>query len=101
MKTPRELLLARHGADASALDILRRKALPEPRVGAVAFLLLVFFPQRKVWGALALVWVAALLLASGQPAAKRPAASAQGSIVEWTINQNKLHDLFAETGTFR
>jgi hypothetical protein len=103
MKTPRELLLAKHDPDASLLDELRRKALPEPRVSALAFLRLVFFPQRRLWGALALVWVAALVfaLADSKPVTRRQPASAQALIAEWTANQDKIHDLFAETGAHR
>jgi hypothetical protein len=103
MKTPRELLLARHDAAAPELDARRRRVLPEPRVGFVAFLLLVFFPQRLLWGALALVWaaIAALSLADGRPTRGPHSSATRELIAGWTANQDKLHDLFAETGPRR
>ena len=77
MKTPREILLARHRAVETKLDAIRtevvtqcrdgqRAAIPKRRVnGAAAFPILLWreliFPSRRTWAGIAAVW--ALIMA--------------------------------------
>jgi hypothetical protein len=70
MKTPREILLERHGAAGPKLDAIRRKvvwegrrvAVPKFRVADTATLPMLIWhelilPCRRVWAGLAAVWI--------------------------------------------
>jgi hypothetical protein len=75
MKTPREILLQKHRGAKSKLDALRHEVLRELNGAsdeserAPAFALFpkqlwteLFYPARRIWGGLATVWLAILLL---------------------------------------
>ncbi len=101
MKTPRELLLEKHAPAMPALDVLRRVALPEPRLGAWGFLREIFWPQRLVWAALAVVWAVVVTLGTTRRAQPATPVSVQEMMAEWKTNQDNIHDLFAEAGPNR
>ena len=85
MKTPREILFARHRAVAPKLDALRERAIEgikepvreEPMLHRLTASLRGFFPgPRAAWGSLAAAWIVIIVLnvASRETTPERPAA---------------------------
>jgi len=118
MKTPREILLARHRAAGPKLDALRREVVvglnrqdaKEPSFPAflVAWFLggsnklwrELVWPCRRTWSALAAVWVLLALINFSQrdnssPALAKSAPSA-GMLLTFRDQQKILNELFAD-----
>jgi hypothetical protein len=112
MKTPRDILFARHQAAAPKLDAIRqsavatvydRRALAEPRSQVTATTIFqtlwqeLFLPSRRIWGSLAAVWLLILVINLAQhdssPAGKMTAAPAMMSFRE---QQRWMNELFAD-----
>jgi len=112
MKTPRELLFARHQAAAPKLDAIRQSAvatvcdrheLSEQRsqnAHATIFQTLwqeLFLPSRRIWSGLAAVWLLILTINLAQhgpsPAGKITADPAMMSFRE---QQRWMNELFAD-----
>jgi hypothetical protein len=112
MKTPREILFARHQAAAPKLDAIRqsavaavcdRRALSEQRSQTAATTIFrtlwqeLFLPSRRVWSGLATVWLLILAINLAQhdssPAGKMVAAPAMMSFRE---QQRWMNELFAD-----
>lgn len=108
MKTPREILLARHRAAESKLDALRRTVLaeanatlaPSPRpshtdafaIGLTLWRELIL-PNRRAWSGLAATWILIALINAAQShgfrgATAKPAASS--NMAASFIEQQKL-----------
>lgn len=92
MKTPRELLLARHRHAGPQLDALRHAALAQlPRASAPAgsfadWLRGWLWPHPRAWAGLGAAWVVALLLnhaAAPEPRAPAVASPALLASVQW------------------
>lgn len=102
MKTPRELLLARHRAAEPKLDAIRKRAVAtlDPRPSAFDSWLAVcwqelFWPCRRAWAGLAAVWAVILALnfsAAEHMAQPTVAAVTQlpGSLESWKQRQEQL-----------
>lgn len=105
MKTPREILLARHRAAEPKLDAIRQDVLSkakattasQPRAGALAIALTLWreliLPSRLAWSGLAATWILiAMLHAAQSPTspeqAIRPAARQE--MAAGFIEQQKL-----------
>jgi hypothetical protein len=114
MKTPRDLLLARHHAAAPKLDAVRRAVMAElnnqgtkeqslPAAFVSSFLGCssnlwqeLIFPSRRIWSGLAAVWVLILAVnfAQHEPAsAVKVSAAPMMSLRE---QQRWMNELFAE-----
>ena len=85
MKTPREILLARHQGAQPQLDDIRRAVVADlkpnpPREPGVPFLLKLWreliWPCRRTWAGLAAAWLAILVFNHSQ-SESTPVASAQ------------------------
>jgi len=116
MKTPRDILLARHQAVLPKLDALRQQAVtaagaPSARFGWVAGWVMVLrglevgwreviFPSRRIWAGLAAVWVGLLVFNVSERApqsavaARQPSSSAM--LMTWRDQKNMLNEVFAE-----
>lgn len=112
MKTPRDILLARHQATAPKLDAVRqsavaavcaRRALPEQRSQVATTTIFktlwqeLFLPSRRIWSGLAAIWLLILAINLAQhdssPAGKMTAAPAMMSFRE---QQRWMNELFAD-----
>lgn len=70
MKTPREIIMERHGAAELALDAIRQRVVtelkpnvPSPHASILKLLWIeLILPCRRVWMGLAAVWVVILVL---------------------------------------
>ena len=114
MKTPRDILLARHRAVETELDAIRnevvaqyrdgrRAAVPEPKAsGAAIFPILLWreliFPSRRVWAGLAAAWVLIVavnfsLRDPGQPGMVKTTAPEMMSFQE---QQKLVNELLAD-----
>ena len=112
MKTPRELLLARHQAATPKLDALRRGVVAglDPANGRacpgfVARLLTLLwrelvFPCRRTWTALVAVWVLLVIINVAQREGSSPGPAKSPASVETMMtypNQEKiLNELLAD-----
>jgi hypothetical protein len=116
MKTPREILLARHQAVTPKLDALREQVVHTAGKSSVRFgwlagwaMLLrglelgwreVIFPSRRIWAGLAAVWVGLLVFNLSERAPKLAVASRQPSssamLMTWRDQKNMLNEVFAE-----
>ncbi len=119
MKTPRELLLARHRAAEPKLDALRREVVAAElnnqatreqsfKVSLVTSLLCcsnklwreLVWPCRRTWAALAAVWVVLALVhlaqRDGSPPALAQSAPTAGMILTFRDQQEILNELFAD-----
>lgn len=85
MKTPREILLARHQGAETKLDDIRRAVVADlrpspPREPEIPFLLKLWreliWPCRRTWAGLAAAWLAILVFNHSQ-SESAPVASAQ------------------------
>ena len=125
MKTPRELLLARHQAAAPKLDAIRREVvtaefksvgqasrlspsemMKRSETGATPVLRLLWqeliWPSRRIWTGLAAVWVLIFIVnvAQRDPAevlARKTPASATDAILAWRQQERMLAELMATT----
>ena len=114
MKTPREILLARHRAVETKLDAIRsevvaqcrdgrRAAIPKRRVnGAAAFPILLWreliFPSRRTWAGIAAAWALILVVNfslrdPGQGGAAKVTAS---EIMSFQEQQKLVNELLAD-----
>ena len=120
MKTPREILLARHRAVEPRLDAIRREVLAEKVTpacaggsGALAAVWLnwpvvlwreLVWPCRRTWATLAAVWIALLIFNVSQrdkaelAALKLPPPSAK-AIMAWRQQEKLLAELIGSSGT--
>lgn len=109
MKTPRDLLLARHRAAEPKLDVLRERVLGsalDSRPSPFATLLTVcwrelFWPCRRAWLGLAAAWVVILLLnfASAETprtGAVTATADVQDLMQAWRQKQQLLAELMGQ-----
>jgi len=111
MKTPREILLARHRAADAKLDAIRRSALAaagEPHLSThhAATVILralwreLVFPCRHVWTGLAAVWVLLLIINVAQrdtvSSVTGKPVRAEVTLVSWQVQQRWMSELLAE-----
>lgn len=102
-RNPRDLLLSRHARAEGRLDCLRCDALAGSLPLPVRRLLpALFYPQRRIWLALAATWLVILVTHLAQPAAPR----VDPRILEhaaWlhAANQAQLHALFTTSAASR
>jgi len=105
MKTPRELLLARHQAANAKLDVLRREivarqAAAPDRPGFLARLWLeLIWPCRRTWTGLAAVWL--LIIAANLSLREPRPALAQRNpepqiMMSYQVQEKMLNDLLAD-----
>jgi hypothetical protein len=112
MKTPRDLLFARHQAAAPKLDAIRRAAVAAagdrhnfagrrpPTAATNIFLTLwqeLFLPGRRIWSGLAGAWVLiiAVNLAQHDPSPTGKAAPAP-AMMSFREQQRLMNELFAD-----
>ncbi|MGB7746128.1 MAG: hypothetical protein WBN75_02445 [Verrucomicrobiia bacterium] len=122
MKTPRDILLARHQAAAPKLDAIRREVVAglnnkatkeQSRTDALVASLLgcskqlwleLFWPCRRTWAALAAVWMALFIFNVSQrdkselAARKLPPPSPE-AIMAWRQQERLLAELIGSSGT--
>ena len=118
MKTPREILFARHQAATPKLDAVRRSVVaelnnketkePSQPTFLVAWLLRcsnkiwleLVFPSRRIWTGLAAVWLVLFLVNFSQhdplsSATGRP-VHAQAVMMSWQVQQRWMNELLAD-----
>ena len=118
MKTPREILLARHRAAEARLDAIRRAVVSElnhpvekAQRRTFYFESLVFscfttfwreliLPSRRIWTGLAAVWLVLIILNGAQ---REPVSSVTGQPVRspamtasWQVQQHWMNELLAD-----
>ena len=121
MKTPREILFARHQAATPKLDAVRRSVVAELNnketkeqsqpTFLVAWLLRcsnkiwleLVFPSRRIWTGLAAVWILIFMVnfsqrdpvsgATGQP------VRSQAVMMSWQVQQRWMNELLADRST--
>jgi hypothetical protein len=114
MKTPREILLARHRAAEPQLDVIRRRTLAaaaptaaaEPRWTSILVSLCLapwrelILPSRRIWTGLATVWVALFLINAFQRDAADSAQARRGAspsaMASWQVEQRWMNELLAD-----
>jgi hypothetical protein len=121
MKTPRELLLARHAATGPKLDALRQAAVGQGSVrfpghpsGLDRFQTICLFvpqtlwrelvlPSRRLWSGLATIWILILVVNLSQ---RDPVSSVTGQPVRWQpvtmtvqMQQRLMNELLADRVT--
>jgi len=118
MKTPREILLARHRAAGDKLDAIRQSVIarevsgvaPLPRNSQSWWLRCLsipwqelFLPSRRVWSALAAVWILIFVVNISQRdpinrVTGRP-EHAPAVMMSWQVQQQLMSQLLAERST--
>ena len=120
MRTPREILLARHRAAEPKLDAIRRSAVAEtfgpdasgkPCSGMVAWLLRcstipwreLVLPSRRLWAGLAAVWVVLAIIhlsqrdtvssITGQP------VHSPAMMMSWQVQQRLMNEVLVDRVT--
>lgn len=125
MKTPREILLARHQAAGPKLDAIRKATLSAPREWQTAnqaerrggrqddwprllrWLLVpwheLILPSRRVWTGLAVVWAVILVVNVAQrdldSRVHRSTAAAPARMANWREEQRWMNELLADRMT--
>jgi hypothetical protein len=118
MKTPREILLARHQAAVPRLDAIRQSVVAElPRPATREQSLLAFmvaglrngcnplwrelvWPCRRIWTGLAVIWILIFAVNFSQrdrtPAALAKSTPTAGMMMTFRDQQKMLNELFAD-----
>jgi hypothetical protein len=118
MKTPREILLARHQAAVPQLDAIRRSVVMEldtPKTQTQSFLVSLVsgllggshnlwqelvWPCRRIWTGLAVIWILIFAVNFFQrdrtPATLAKSAPTAGMMLTFRDQQKMLNELFAD-----
>ena len=118
MKTPREILLARHRAAVPRLDVMREAVVSgfdaqpaQPRPWAAGFWSLwlcvpntlwreLILPSRRIWSGLAAVWLLLFILNVSQSDPAGGVASqprrAPAVMLSWQVQQRWMDELLAD-----
>jgi hypothetical protein len=97
-KLPRDWLLARHQSVVPQLEAIRRAALPATTTTWRGFIRELFHPHRKVWSALAIVWIALVIFhfSTAHPQPPRLANPPTSEEMATWLNQIKSNESFAQ-----